>query len=64
MPTLYSLAKFCHGGSLHHMTIEQIDLGDANETLEGWMLLGVSVGRGKILALDYSPPQVLVYKVP
>ena len=35
MPTLYSLAKFCHGGSLHHMTIEQIDLGDANETLGG-----------------------------
>ena len=35
MPTLYSLAKFCHGGPLHHMTIEQIDLGDANKTLGG-----------------------------
>ena len=33
MPTLYSLAKFCHGEPLHYMTNEQIDLANTNETL-------------------------------
>jgi hypothetical protein len=51
MPTLYSLAKFCHGEPLHYMTNEQIDLANANETLGAMDALGGSVGHGRILAL-------------